>query len=431
MEQEFFLVDEEGFLSERGDDFLARCHEAAEDAGLSPGSFVSECTTSMVELNTTPAATLSGLKREYFAVMDLALGAGREVGVRLYPLATYPLPVTPAFRPEPSYDLQAETVGRERFAHAGRCVGTHLHLEVARGTVDGGAVISAGAPAEARDEILNLFNLAVALDPAIVALTRSSPFYEGEASELAVRTARYRGNAAFGWDGVYTHLPMVGGLRPYAASPEDLVSQHHGSYRAWISALERAGFDEKAYSEAGGTLLKAHWGPVRIGGLGTVELRGIDGNYPEVILAVAAVVGAAAHRLRRERLSVTPSDTARYLDLSGDTLLVPSFSSLNRDLLRVAATAGPKDPTLASYLDSVLDFAGPYLQDPGATEVLRPGGDYVTTEALARRGFGEEPLTEDEGLRLVMEACDELERQVGEGPRRRVSAAGHDARGGP
>jgi hypothetical protein len=415
LEQEFFLVDERGFLSERADDFLARCHVAAGDAGLSPESFVGECTVSMVELNTTPAATLADLRGEYFAVMDLALRAGHEVGARLYPLAAYPLPVTPAFREEPSYQLQARTVGRERFVHAGRCVGTHLHLEVAGGTVDREAVISLAASARARDEILNLYNLAISLDPAIVALTRSSPFYEGESSSMAVRTARYRGNAAFGWDGVYTHLPLVGGLRPYAAGPEDLVSQQRRSYRSWIEALERADLDEEHYIGAGGGLLKAHWGPVRIGGLGTVELRGIDGNYPEVILAVVAVIRAVTNRVRREALTVLPSGGAGSLEVHGDTLLVPSFTILGGDLLRAAVTTGPEDPALRSYLDSIFAFAEPYMDDPSAVAVLRPGDVYRTTEARVREDHGAQTLSESEGLHLVLEACDELERQVEEG----------------
>lgn len=422
LEQEFFLVDEDGILSDRADDFLACAKEAAGDEDLSPDSFVEECTKSMVEVNTSPAATLADLKREYFTVLDLALRAGRGSGIRLYPLGTYPLPVTPAFREEPSYQLQSVVVGRERFVHAGRCIGTHLHLETAEDTVDRETVVSRDASPEALAELVNLYNLAVALDPAIVALTRSTPFYEGQTPGVAVRTARYRGSAVFGWEGVYTHLPLVGGLRPYAASAEDLVFQQHAGYQSWVSALERIGLDEERYLEAGGALLKAHWGPVRLGGLGTVELRGIDGNYPAVILAMVAVIQATARRVRHESLDVMPSESARYLELSGDTLLVPTFPTLTGDLLRAAVTIGPKDPTLASYLDSLLAFADPYLEDTNAPKTLRPNGAYMTTETSIREAYGSGvPLPEGEGLRLVLEACDELERQVEEGVRLQAS----------
>ena len=138
LEQEFFLVDEDGVLSNRADEFLTRCREAAVAAGRDPGSYAPECARSMVEINTPPVYTFDELSREYLASLELALDAGRDLGLRLYPLATYPLGVEPNLRDEPHYQLQASAVGRERFANAGRCAGVHLHLEVAEGTPGAG-----------------------------------------------------------------------------------------------------------------------------------------------------------------------------------------------------------------------------------------------------------------------------------------------------
>src|SRR3954470_19477123 len=98
LEQEFFLVDGEGKPSDRADEFLARCRETAEAEGLDPEVFVGEVSTSMVEINTSPARTVADLARGYLTSLDLALRAGRKLDIRLYPLATYPLPVTPALR---------------------------------------------------------------------------------------------------------------------------------------------------------------------------------------------------------------------------------------------------------------------------------------------------------------------------------------------
>jgi len=42
LEQEFFLVDEAGVLSERADEFLQRCQEVAEAEGRSPSYFAPE-----------------------------------------------------------------------------------------------------------------------------------------------------------------------------------------------------------------------------------------------------------------------------------------------------------------------------------------------------------------------------------------------------
>ena len=409
LEQEFFLVSESGAPSDRADEFLARCRkEAPEEISE---SFVEECTKGMLEINTPPAPTLAALSTGYLTRLELALRVGREMSLRLYSLAAYPLEMIPPLRTDPSYEIQARAVGRERFLHAGRCIGTHLHLELPEGTIDPATFISEDASLEAREELLNLYNLAVALDPAIIALTRSCPFYEGGWPQLAVRTAHYRGSAEFGWEGVYTDLPKVGGLRPYAGSVEELVEIRKSGHQDWLAALARIGLDENDYAETGGNLFESCWGPVRISGHGTVELRGIDGNYPETTLAVAALVEDAASRVR-EGLTVTPERGIRGFQVSGDRLLVPDFRLLSRDLFHAAVTEGPEHPAITTYLDSLIEFAA-NGGSPGYVGKLKPGGSYHTTEASVLREFpASEPLNEEDGFRLVREACDRLEEQV-------------------
>jgi hypothetical protein len=50
-----------------------------------------------------------------------------------------------------------------------------------------------GAPLASQEELLGHYNLATALDPALVALTRACPFYEGRAEGAAASTVHYRG----------------------------------------------------------------------------------------------------------------------------------------------------------------------------------------------------------------------------------------------
>jgi len=426
LEQEFFLVDGEGAPSNRADELLARCRETAGEEGLDPEGFVGECSRGMVEINTPPAYTVADLAGAYLKSLELALRAGRELGVRLYPLATYPLPLTPVLRDEPRYELQARTIGRRRFLHAARCTGVHLHLELSTGTVDPETVVSPDAPTAAREELLNLYNLATALDPALVALTRASPFYEGRAPGLAVRTAFYRGSTLFGCEGLYTYLPEVGGLRPYASSVEELVERQLAGYRSWLGAMDRAGVERRLFFETGGNALKASWNPVRPNQHGTVELRGIDGNYPEVILAVAALVHGAASRVRSERLKVEPDDLARAFRVEGDRLRVPGFGYLGKSLSYAAAARGVESPAVSAYLDSILEFVAPY--GPETEQPAGPGlpeAPYATTEANILRDFPRTiHLSTDEGRHLVREACDELEVQVSrllaEAPARKV-----------
>jgi carboxylate-amine ligase len=367
-----------------------------------------------VEVSTPPVHTLAQLEREYLGNLRLALRAARSLGIRLYPLGTYPLPMRPAMRDEPDYQVQIRTVGPERFVHAGRCAGTHLHLELAGGTIDASAGIAASAPAEARAEALNLYNLATALDPALISLTRSCPFYEGVATGVACRTVRYRGSREFGWDGVYTDLAPVGALLPYAQDVEQLVQGQFDRYDAWLEAMDEAGVERRLFLEAGGDLLRAAWNPVRLNRQGTVELRGMDSNYPDVTLTAAALVVGAADRVRREGLTVVPDAGVRTFEVDGETLRVPGFAYLGGELLHAAVTGGPENEVATAYVDSVLRFAG----GEGRLATLRSHrvreGSYPTTEARILEGYPPRDghLPEERGLRLVLEACGRLEAQA-------------------
>ncbi len=414
LEQEFFLVEDSGRPSKRADEFLEMCRATTEEESGSAACFAPEFVFGLVEVNTPPVHTLSDLEREYARNLDLALRTATSLGLRLYPLGTYPLPLEPAVRDGLDYRVQVGTVGRERFVDAGRCAGTHLHLELRPGTVDEGAAISATASAGAREEALSVYNLATALDPALISLTRSCPFFEGRATGLAVRTVHYRGNAAFGWEGVYTELPQVGALLPYANDSEHLIKQQFDRYEAWLAAMDRAGIERRFFAEAGGDLLRPAWNPVRLNRQGTLELRGMDSNLPGVTLTAAAMILGVRDRVISEGLEIVPDKGVRHFEVTRDVLRVPDFDLLNGELLHAAVTGGMGDETISTYLDSILDLA---VENERLTELRRTRlttGVYPTTEAdiLERYGADDDFLSEDEGLRLVLDACDELEAQI-------------------
>jgi len=217
--------------------------------------------------------------------------------------------------------------------------------------------VSHDASKEARKELLDLYNLATALDPAIVTLSRSSPFYEGHFDGGTPRTLRYRGHPDLAPDGLLANLWEVGGLLPYATDIEALVEQQFASYYAWLLAMDRAGVEHRLFFESGGGLLKASWNPVRLNSKGTVELRAIDGNYPKTVLALAALVSTAADRVRREGLAVVPREDLKTFEVAEDVLQVPSFEYLSGELFRAAVSRGLESSEIVSYLDSVVCFA--------------------------------------------------------------------------
>jgi gamma-glutamyl:cysteine ligase YbdK (ATP-grasp superfamily) len=411
LEQEFFLVEESGAPSIRADEFLQLCWEEAEREDSAPSCFAPEFVKGLVEVSTPPVHTLAQLERKYWDNLCLALRVARSLGLRLYPLGTYPLPLEPSIRDEPDYRIQVRTVGPERFVHAGRCAGTHLHLELPAGTVAPDAGIAAGASGAARAEVLNVYNLATALDPALIALTRSCPFYEGRASGLAVRTVHYRGGAAFGWEGVYTDLPLVGALLPYAEDIEELIRQQFDRYYAWLEAMDKAGVERRLFLEAGGDLLRPAWNPVRLNRHGTVELRGMDSNYPKITLMACELIHGAANRVRQENLTVTPDAEVQTFEIDGNRLRVPGFAYLSGELLRSVVTEGTSDPAVTWYVDSILEFSGEEGRLAELRRYRRLNGRYPTTESDILAEY-DGHISGESGFHLVLEACEELEHEI-------------------
>jgi gamma-glutamyl:cysteine ligase YbdK (ATP-grasp superfamily) len=412
LEQEFFLVDLTGAPCDLADLFLWGCREEARAEGLDPRCFKAECAKGLVEITTPPSNGVVDLAKNYLGNLSFALEVASELGLALYPLGTYPLPIRPAMREDPRYALQASTIGRERFAYAGRCAGAHLHLEVPVGTVWPDVKAALDAPLAAQTELLGLYNLATALDPALVALTRACPFYEGQAQGVAARTVHYRG--ILGFEGLYANLQEVGGLSAYASRVEDLVDQQRARYSAWFKAMDLAGVERRLFALTGGNVHRATWNPVRLSHHGTVEIRSMDANFPEMVLAVCALVRGAAERVRRERLEVRPSRGVLKLEPDGDLLRVPIFSYLNGKLLGAAVTRGVQDRRIEAYVDSVVRFATPYLESPELVEPLGSSGSYRTTEheVLASFPDQETSLTREQGLALVRGVCSRMNEQA-------------------
>ena len=416
LEQEFFIVEPEGFLSHRADEFLASCNRIAQQSDRDTDCFAPEFVKSIVEINTVPVNSFAELTAEYLDLLGILLKVAQELDLRIYPLSTYPLYSTPIMRNKPNYHLQVRTVGAGRFDNAAKCTGTHIHLDLPDDVVDRQIGIAYDSTFEARERVLSIYNLAIAFDAAIISLSRACPFYEGQVAGKAMRTIHYRGSKRFAWQGVYTNLQSVGGLMPYAETVEDLTQQLFNRYHSWLQAMDLAGVDQQTFFDSGGELLTAGWNPVRLNSIGTVELRNADSNYPQVTLALVALVSEAANRVRRENIRVRPKSGCKVFKLQGQELNVPEFEYLNNELLYAAVTEGIKNTAVKDYLDSILEFScqddsevGHYLSRFKTTL-----GEYTTTEAqlLAKFSTTTGTISQSDGLALVRYCCDRLEEEV-------------------
>ena len=404
LEHELFVVDERGVIAPVAEQLLDVCREMAPSRGLDPGCFEAECSGHLVEVKTPPCGSMRELERVYLESLRTALEAARGLGLRLYPLGTYPLPVAPSARRQPYYETKARVLGAERFAHACRCAGLHIHIEAPPGSLRPDGAPSLRARRESRRRLLDLYNLATALDPALVALGRSCPFYEGEREPGAARTLRYRGG--FGVEAVYERLPEVGRLQPYAGSFLELRSLRRRTQRAWRAAAAAAGVPRRAMHR-GGRLDEGSWNPVRLTRHGTVELRSPDANPPRRALALADLTYRAARLVADDDLRVVPTHGLSELSLAPGRLLVPDFEYLRGELLPEAVLGtSPRGGRLEKYLRSLMNLIPGGAPDPAS--FMQSTEEWV----LRSTKYGEGALEESAGLALVVEACERLEAEL-------------------
>jgi hypothetical protein len=148
------------------------------------------------------------------------------------------------------------------------------------------------------------------------------------------------------------------------------------------------------------------------------------------VLAVCALIRGAAERVRRECLEVRPSRGVLTLEPDGELLRVPIFSYLNGELLAAAVTGGLLDRRVEAYVDSLVRFAYPYLEEPQLVEPLGTSGGYKNTEREILASFSDRgaPLTREQGLSLVRESCRRADEQVSFLRRRYDGSLPEDAR---
>jgi len=160
--------------------------------------------------------------------------------------------------------------------------------------------------------------------------------------------------------------------------------------------------------------LKSAWNPIRLNALGTVEVRSIDSNYPESVIALITLVNRLVTRVREEAWTIRPSRKAYFFQSNGNDLLVPEFDFLNSILLYSAVTTGISHPYIQEYIESILEFAFAGDEENSALIYLKTHLDHhQTTESEILKEFATtDQLSETAGLSLVRQCCDRLEKQV-------------------
>ena len=327
LEVEYWVIDDDGDLVSPGS--LLDYSEQIDPEFVEP----------MLEIKTTPCASMAELREEFLGLIEEIVTAARERDKRLVPLAT-PLHAAPSeipYRDKRGTDLQRQIVG-PAFDDARVCAGTHMHFE--------------------QSSVADQLNALTALDPAF-ALVNSSSHYRGEQILECARPYLYRRSC-------YEPCPEQGQLWPYVDSADEWEEELETAYDCFRErALER-GVDPATFDDEFDPY-DAVWTPVRLRrAMPTVEWRSPDAALPSQVLRLAETVRSLVGRADARGTVIGDGDPT---DTHGDNegaVTLPSFDTVET-VTDAAIHDGLENASVRNYLQN-LGFT-PSAYDPLASRL--------------------------------------------------------------
>ena len=421
-ETELFLLEDNGAISSRADDFL----EAGNKLRLKY-PIHKEYTHNMVEIASVANFRVRKGAWSWLETIEKLIELGKRMDIRLFPYGTYFGNHIPTARQDDYYRMCESVLGPAKYAMStGRVAGFHFHYCLPYGVFDSKKrLLRQLFRSKYKEDFLNLYNIMIAMDPAVTNFMESSPFLDGmhhvkDSRIMIYRDMRLRGNADY--VGLYSDYSLFGGLPRYAAGLSDVIMLTEHRYATWKELVtERCPVYEDIVGER--HPLQFNWGPLRINKVGTFEYRGLDMNLPSHIVGTSLLMKYLMKRIREEHLEVRPSDIGirEPFKVEGNYLYVPPFSYVNDVLQARSAIEGMDDPLVYRYSKA---FAAaclksvPHKRDPGVDRIKRilstrkTKSDEILDRAKKLGWEKGDRLSEEMARDLALEAAEELEDEV-------------------
>ncbi|MDO8340054.1 MAG: hypothetical protein Q7T16_05340 [Candidatus Burarchaeum sp.] len=422
-ETEFLVLEDNGAVSSRVDDIMKIARKTDLDFFLRK-----EYTHNMLEITSNPNVKVRKSAHAWLREMRKVVEIAKKIGLRLYPYGTYTGTFAPTARTDKYYRMCETVLGPSRYVRStGRSIGFHLHYCLPYRTFNRQTRrLATLFKSKYKEELLNVYNLILALDPAMTNFMESSPFVDGVYHAKDSRLFLYRSMTLNKKDryleGLYADREIWGGLPRYAHSITDLIMLTEKRYRAWMGLLKR---EHPEYLRVARTRhpLQFNWSPLRINKLGTFEYRGMDMNLPSHIIGTSLLFKSLFKKVRSEEITVRPCDIGikEPFKIEGQNMYVPPYHYLDEKLQYYSALKGFEDAEVFKYSKSMASLAikaMPNRKDPGISKILqmlesrKTKSDELLARARKRGQDIRERLDEGVAQEMALEACDEFEKEL-------------------
>ena len=294
-EMEFFILNHKG---EMVNDASKLIHIAKKR--FSGFKVYPEAGQSIVEISSFPSVSVLDTFADLLEKVKKLIQAADKHEYLLYPNATYPGYARTEITRKRRYLEQEMLFGRKHAIQATLVTGFHYHYTLPRGVFDKRTeFLKPSGKSKLSWALINSYNMAIAIDPALTTLMQSSPFVQGKYLAKDSRMLIYRGGNKLGCDyGKYAQHQLLGGLQPYSHTTNDLISTLKKKHSLWKEMRARKGLSKKTNRKE--NILEFSWNPVRINKLGTLEQRGMDMNHPKRAMAISSLLKFLFRKLQRE-----------------------------------------------------------------------------------------------------------------------------------
>jgi hypothetical protein len=353
VEVEVQTLDEEGYIVNKADLLIKACRKRDKKSTFQP-----EVSKQIVEFASFPSLRVQNVMIDILRRYELLLEEADVNNLVIYPLGLYPGKFTPLLRKKPKYKLQEKILG-DKFALTGKCTGFHYHYTLPRSVFDKKSqFLRPLIKSKLKQSLIDSYNLAIAMDPALLTLMQSSPFYDGKFLAKDSRVVVYRGGRNLKFPGVYSKLSRNGQLPPYKHTLSDLTVVLNARHTTLQAKMEKIGIPKEQINKIW-TVLDFSWNPIRINKLGTLEQRTADTNHPKYFIAYSILLKFLFRRVQQDFLRVVPSDIGinEPFKLEGRLLYIPPHTYVRKHLQYHAAYSGLENNDVNFFCKRFMKFA--------------------------------------------------------------------------
>jgi len=354
MELEFFLLNHEGKIANKAAAILRDSKRQLKEIELKK-----ECGQSMLEVASFPHMSSREIFGNFFRDFESLVYELENNELGIYYYGSYPGKNTTRITEDRRYFAKERILGKKEFENARKCIGFHYHYSLPRKSFN---LITKYFYIDLKEiqqqKILNLYNLYVALDPAITTFMQSSPYYESRLEGKDGRVIAYRGDSEFGYENsLYSRYPEFGMLNSYKPTFKAVSESTLELSRKWSSLLKIHNLTRQDFAKKEFSLLDSSWKPVKITSHATIESRGSDMNTLNNVVAMTSVLNSLSKFVQNNKVRVVPGEAGSHepFKLEDNELYVPDMATLKL-LEKESAFYGFESEKVYRYCKSLLSL---------------------------------------------------------------------------